>query len=191
MPRKNMIFGKWIQRSRWWPDYQVRLFKRDSVTWPKEIHKQPQVKGNGYTIEAEEQCAILHYNYESVDEFMQKMSRYAKSEAGELSSFSLSEALKKGLSEFISRYFADEGYKDGLHGFVLAFLQMFYYFLVYVYYWERKKYEESSLESLQSNISEFFKNGLHETNHWLIQKKLVRGFAALKARIHNNLSKLI
>ena len=28
IPRKNIIFGKWIRHSRWWPDYQVRLFKK-------------------------------------------------------------------------------------------------------------------------------------------------------------------
>ncbi len=188
IPRKNIIFGKWIQHSRWWPDYQVRLFKKDSVTWPKEIHKQPIVKGNGYTIEPEEHYAILHYNYESIDEFMQKMSRYAKSEANELISFSLSEALKKGLSEFISRYFSDEGYKDGVHGFILAFLQMFYYFLVYVYHWESQQYKQEN--ETHKDIYAFFRNGLHETSHWLIQKKLVSGIEKFRIRIRNTLIKM-
>lgn len=187
IPRKNIIFGKWIKHSRWWPDYQVRLFKKHSVTWPKQIHKQPIVEGSGYTIKPEEQYSIVHFNYESVDEFMQKMSRYAKSEAWELSSFSLPEALKKGLSEFISRYFADEGYKDGVHGFILAFLQMFYYFLVYVYYWERMHYKEENETRKEALI--FFRNGLDQTFHWLIQKNLVSGFNKLKLKLHQYISK--
>lgn len=191
IPRKNMIFGKWIQHSRWWPDYQVRLFKKNAVIWPKEIHKQPIVKGDGYSIESDEQYAILHYNYESVDEFMQKVSRYAKFEAGELSSFSLSESLKKGLSEFVSRYFANDGYKDGVHGFVLSFLQMFYYFLVYVYYWERKKFEIDSNESAHWSAYSFFKNGLYETSHWFMQKKFVNNLQKMKFKFQNFLSKII
>ncbi len=189
IPRKNIIFGKWIEHSRWWPDYQVRLFKKDSVIWPIEIHKQPVVKGNGYTVEAEEKFAMIHYNYESIDEFMQKFSRYAKAEANEFVSFSLADALKKGLSEFISRYFADEGYKDGIHGFILAFLQMFYYFLVYVYYWERQQYRQES--ETHKDIYAFFRNGLHETSHWLIQEKLVGGIKKLKMKVQTVISKFI
>ncbi len=26
LPRKNIIFGKWIKHSRWWPDYNIRFF---------------------------------------------------------------------------------------------------------------------------------------------------------------------
>lgn len=190
IPRKNIIFGKWIEHSRWWPDYQVRLFKKKAVQWPKQIHQQPVLSGDGYTVEPIEQYAILHYNYASVDEFMQKYIRYAKAEASELTSFSLTEALKKALSEFMSRYFAHEGYKDGMHGFVLAFLQMFYYFLVYVYYWEREKFRGDESNPPVEALS-FFKNGFHETIYWLIQKKLITRFKKLKARIYNSLSRLI
>src|SRR3990167_9088197 len=28
VPRKNIIFGKWIQHSIWWPDYNLRLFRK-------------------------------------------------------------------------------------------------------------------------------------------------------------------
>ena len=44
-PRKNIIFGKWIDHSRWWPDYQLRLFKKDAVVWPKVLHPIPKGKG--------------------------------------------------------------------------------------------------------------------------------------------------
>ena len=30
IPRKNIIFGKWIEHSRWWPDYQLRIYKVSS-----------------------------------------------------------------------------------------------------------------------------------------------------------------
>ncbi len=28
IPRKNIIFGKWIEHTNWYPDYQLRLLKR-------------------------------------------------------------------------------------------------------------------------------------------------------------------
>lgn len=190
IPRKNIIFDKWIEHNRWWPDYQIRLFKKNAVVWPKKIHAQPTVTGKGFTIDPNEEFALIHYNYESVDEFMQKLIRYAKAEADELSSFSLSEALKKALSEFTSRYFADEGYKDGMHGFILSFLQMLYYFLVYVYYWEKNRFVQTDT-SVIHNIYHFFKQGLLESNYWIIKKKLDSSLGTIKRKLHMKLTKLL
>ncbi len=173
IPRKNIIFGAWIQHSRWWPDYQVRLFKKDAVVWLTEIHKQPATSGKEYKVAENESLAIVHYNYESLDEYFSKALRYAKAEASEkikISSYSLTLAVKNALSEFISRFFAFDGYKDGMHGFVLAFLQMFYSFLVYFYWWELKKYPITEVNKLTSEINAFFADGLFETQYWTNNK---------------------
>jgi (heptosyl)LPS beta-1,4-glucosyltransferase len=173
IPRKNIIFGRWIQHSRWWPDYQVRLFKKDKVIWPKIIHRQPKVTGNGYQIETKEELALLHHNYQNIDEYLSKFRRYAKYEAKEIfdskKDLTFSNAIKKVLNEFISRYFAAEGYKDGSQGLVLAFLQMFYYLIVYFYYLEMKKFKiEGKIKE-----EEFFKKGLKETLYWKKEKNLL------------------
>lgn len=173
-PRKNIIFGKWINHSRWWPDYQLRFFKKNSVIWPKTIHPIPKTKGLGYHFEVGGKNAIYHYNYENIDEYFEKAVRYAKSEAKEAVAknqpVTLSETVKKSISEFISRFFAHEGYKDGIHGFVLAVLQMFYYFLVYLYFWEGGKYADQ--EKTVNNAEQFFYNGLSETSYWIDKKNL-------------------
>lgn len=176
IPRKNIIMGKWITHSRWWPDYQVRFFKKDAVTWPTEIHKQPSVTGTELKLEPIEKLAILHYNYGSLDEYLAKAIRYAKAEAGERfqkkDEYSFGDAAKNALSEFVSRFFALDGYKDGMHGFVLATLQMFYAFLVYFYYWEMKKYPEVRETELTDTVAIYFKQGFKESGHWMNEKKL-------------------
>lgn len=173
IPRKNIIFGRWIRHSRWWPDYQIRLFKKDKVVWPKIIHRQPKVTGNGYQIEAREELALLHHNYQNIDEYLSKFRRYAKYEAKEIydskMDLTFSNAIKKALNELISRYFAGEGYKDGSQGLVLAFLQMFYYLIVYFYYLEMKKFKiEGEIKE-----EEFFRKGLKETLYWKKRKNLL------------------
>lgn len=169
IPRKNMVFGSWVQHSRWWPDYQIRLFKKTSVTWPTKIHQQPEVVGTIFELPAEEKNAILHHNYESIDEYIVRMMRYAKIEAGEKieqkREFHLKEATQTAISEFVSRYFAGEGYKDGMLGFTLGILQLFYSFLVYFYYWEKRKYS-ADIEEPAVNMKRFFAQGLSETIFW-------------------------
>lgn len=172
IPRKNIIFGRWIKHSRWWPDYQVRLFKKDKVVWPKIIHRQPKVTGVGYTVEANEKFSLLHHNYQNIDEYLSKFQRYAKYEAKEIydskKDLTFSNAIIKSLNEFISRYFAAEGYKDGPQGFVLAILQLIYYFFVYFYYLEMKKFKTEE----KIHEEEFFRKGLKETLYWKKNKNL-------------------
>lgn len=173
IPRKNIIFGRWIRHSRWWPDYQIRLFKKNKVIWPKIIHRQPKVTGVGYEVEPKEELALIHHNYQDIDEYLEKAKRYAKYEARELYEnkriFTFKDAVKKSLNEFISRYFAAEGYKDGAQGFILSVLQLIYYFFVYFYYLEMKKFKTDE----KIDESEFFRIGLKEVLHWKKKKSLL------------------
>lgn len=169
IPRKNMVFGSWVQHSRWWPDYQIRLFKKTALVWPTKIHQQPEINGEVYELPPEEKNAILHHNYDSIDDFIIRMMRYAKIEALEKieskKEFHLREATGNAVSEFVSRYFAGEGYKDGMLGFTLGILQLFYSFLVYFYYWEKRRYS-ADIEDPAANMKRFFAQGLAETIYW-------------------------
>jgi len=194
-PRKNIIFGKWIEHSRWWPDYQLKFFKKNSVVWPKQIHPIPITQGVKFTFSPEEEFAILHYNYESLDEYFEKAFRYAKSEAKQLvqedKTLTLGATSKKALSEFISRFFAFEGYKDGVHGLILSILQMFYYFLIYMYYWEEKKHPKIDKEELLAETRKFYITGMKETDYWLKDKKLLSPLDKVKTKILHIVIKIL
>ena len=186
IPRKNIVFGSFVQHSRWWPDYQVRLFKKNAVIWPTKIHQQPNITGSVYELAPREDMAILHHNYDSIDDFVTRMMRYAKIEAQEKieqkQEFHLQQATKNAVSEFVSRYFAGEGYKDGMLGFTLAILQLFYSFLVYFYYWEQRKYS-ADIEEPALNMKRFFAQGLAETIYWGPKRVVDKVLGALLRRM--------
>jgi len=170
-PRQNYVFGAWVKESRWWPDYQVRLFKKNKVTWPARLHAQPELNGSAHHFAPVVEYAIRHQNYMSLDEWFEKNRRYAKSDAANRlksgENFSLMLAMHASVSEFVSRYFAGSGIADGMRGLILAILQSFYYFLVYAYYWEGKKYQELESEvALRSFPRSWFSHGLSEILHW-------------------------
>jgi len=131
----------------------------------------------------------LHYNYDNIDQYLEKAVRYAKSEAQLRDNYSLTHALKDARSEFISRLFSSEGFKDGMHGLVLAILQMFYYFLVYFYYWEKKKYSTMEKNTIL-DFRSFAQKLLFESNFWLIKKNLVMAAAKLKLKVQNKILNL-
>jgi len=149
IPRKNIIFGKWIRHSNCWPDYLVRFFKKGAVTWKKEIHSQPTTKGNGITLLDSEKMAINHNNYTNVSQFVTRAVRYSGIQADELFTqnykLKTSDFLLKPIKEFNSRFFFAEGYKDGFHGLVFSVLQAFAIALIYIRLWEKQGCQEKSI----------------------------------------------
>lgn len=162
IPRKNIIFGKWIKHSRWWPDYQVRFFKKGKVRFPDKIHIPPSTKGKGVKLPLDEESAIIHYNYQSISQFIHRADRYSDIQANELFndgySFDTKDLLKKPAEEFFSRFYLAEGYKDGLHGLVLALLQGFSVFLIYLKVWEKNKFEEKEIKNVNSIFQKIIKD---------------------------------
>ena len=184
MPRKNIIFNKWIQHSRWWPDYQIRLFKKGFISWEKKLHAQPETKGHGLTVEPVEELALIHYNYDSLDDYILKAIRYSKADA-KSNPLDLQNALRTALSEFMSRFYLEEGYKDNFHGLFLSMLQMMYPLFVLYYSMENKKFPEIAEKELVKEMHDFFWKGLKENNHWMVEKKLIQGGKKYKLKLMN------
>ncbi len=198
IPRQNYIFGKWIAHSRWWPDYQIRLFHKDSIQWPQVLHAQPVLNGKGHLVPAFENeklemnaRTIVHHNYTTVLQYLEKNIRYARVEAeaivAQQAEYTMLDATRKATSEFISRFFADKGYKDGIHGLVLAFLQAFYSILVYLDVWEKQGYNEVSQSAVLRATEQYFIKTSKEIYYWIHRDKLVRGTEALVNRIRSRL----
>ena len=140
-PLHTPVLGKWIEHTGWYPDYQLRLFRRGKGKYDKHHYHEP-IKVTGETGKLSEH--LSHYNYEHVGQFLYRSFQvYAPNEAEELLRrgyvFNYADAIRLPFKEFLSRYFAREGYKDGFHGLMLSFLMAFYHFAIFVYIWEKKK----------------------------------------------------
>jgi len=140
IPRKNIILGKWFHHSNWWPDYIIRFFRRGHVDWNKAIHSQPTTKGNGINLLDSEKLAIRHNNYTTISQFVTRALRYSSVQAEELHKneykLKTSDFLLRPVQEFNSRFYAAQGYKDGLHGLAFSILQAFAIALIYIRLWE-------------------------------------------------------
>ena len=190
LPRKNIIFGKWMKASMWWPDYNVRFFKKDKVKWSNKIHRPPKTIGKGLNLPAEESLAIVHNHYDNVQQFLERMIRYTKIQANELKEegyvFDWKDLIKKPINEFLGRYFASYGFKDGLHGLALSLLQSFSFLILYIRLWEMTGYKQQEL-----NLTELRKlsnKSAAEIDHWfkysdLSKNPVKRFFQKVKYKI--------
>jgi len=140
IPRKNYIFDRWIKNSGWWPDYQIRFFKKNSVRWTDKIHSVPLTRGEGHDLELREELSIVHHNYQSIAQFLERLNRYSDIRAKELfvanGKFRYEYLFEKPVKEFVRRFIVWGGYKDGLHGLALSLLQAFSELAIYLKLWE-------------------------------------------------------
>lgn len=150
IPRKNIIFGRWMKYSRWWPDYNIRFFKKGSVSWNEVIHAVPMTRGVGGDLEDREDLAIIHHHYDSIEQYIERMnlytSRHAELKMREGYKFSWKDTLVRPANEFFSRYFFGEGYRDGLHGLSLSFLQAFSELVLYLKVWQGEKFTSKDID---------------------------------------------
>jgi len=164
--RKNFSFGKWIQHGLWWPDKQLRLFKKDTGKFLcKHIHEYIEVEGASKEL----QEPYDHYNYETVHQYLTKIDRASSSEAIVLSEMNYElnwyDALRFPISDFVKIYLAQGGYKDGLHGLVMALFQAFYSFCTFAKYWEMQKFpaQEIDIETIEKELDDRYK----EIQYWI------------------------
>ncbi len=168
IPRKNIIFGKWMKHSRWWPDYNIRLFKKGAVSWNEIIHSVPMTQGTGGELEAAEKFTIVHHHYDSIEKYSEHLNRYTSAQSElkvkEGYSFDWRDLIIKPANEFLSRYFMGEGYKDGLHGLALSLLQGFSELVLYLKVWQTEKFKEEDLKL--GDVIREIKNKEKDLHYW-------------------------
>lgn len=135
VPRRNIIWGREIRHGGWYPDYQLRLVKLGHAHYDltRPVHEVVALDGE----EGHLREPLIHYNYRTIGQFIDKQRQYVNYEADILYGRGVRPRpwtyLLQPLREFWRRYIALKGYKDGLHGLGLCLLVAYYYgFLVSV-----------------------------------------------------------
>ena len=72
MPRRAWYLGAWIKHCGWYPDYQRRLYRRDSARFAGIIHEVLQFEGQPGRLRGD----LLHYTMNSFAEHEEKVERY-------------------------------------------------------------------------------------------------------------------
>lgn len=168
IPRKNIIFNAWIAHTGWYPDYQFRLFKKGKAKFPeKNVHEELVVDGEV----GELKNPIVHQHIATVSDWLGRMDNYTSREAEKIikegKKISWSDSIRFPLEEFLRRFFAWQGYKDGLHGLVLSLLMAFYWELVFAKVWEHEKFWPHNNDNFLSEVVSQSNGVSKEFHHWV------------------------
>ncbi len=139
VPRKNIFSRvKWLKHGGWWPDYQIRLInKKYFVSWPKEIHSTPHIKGKqGYL-----NSAFIHYFHRDIAAMVDKTLTFEDLESDLLyrvkKQVSIFTFFRKFVAESYRRLLRDLGFLDGPIGIIEGVYQAFSKTITYLYLYEK------------------------------------------------------
>jgi hypothetical protein len=132
-----------MKHTAWWPDHITRFFKKGAVNWGNTIHAAPIRNGRLHQLPAHEKNALVHYNYNSIEDILLRTFRYTQNEPYERAEAmkSIPDVYDTINGDFHWRYIEKEGYKDGVHGYVMSEFMRLYRFLIFLKYWEDGGYK--------------------------------------------------
>jgi len=140
LKRRAFFLGKWIRHCGWWPDEQLRLFRKGKGRFDRQpVHEALEVSGKTSTFRE----PLDHLTYDSIGAYLQKMDRYSDLAVGALApedrkvtSWRSNLLLRPWLT-FLKMYVLKLGFLDGWQGFVLCSLSAFHDLAKYAKVWEK------------------------------------------------------
>jgi glycosyltransferase involved in cell wall biosynthesis len=148
IPRRSYYQGRWIKGGGWYPDWQLRLFRKSRGRWePRHIHESVKMD-SGARVE-NLSGDILHYSVrDSAHHHRMIGERYAPLAAQQMfeagrytSTLRIATAAP---AAFISSYFLKGGFRDGLAGLTIASFAAHHAFLKHLMLWEKWKAQGGS-----------------------------------------------
>ena len=135
--RRSLFLRRWIAHCGWYPDYHLRLFRKDKGRFGG-VNPHDIVELQGTT--ARFKRPMLHYTYPTLDTYLERLNSYTSIAARELAGrgkrFKLRHVLLSPAATFCKMYLLKAGFLDGREGLLLSILSAYYVFVKYLKLWE-------------------------------------------------------
>lgn len=144
IPRRNFFYGRWIQGGGLYPDRQLRLFRRQAGRYDDVLlHERLEIRGRINRLMA----ALDHYSMPSIKDHVRKMMRYTTLGAQEKlktkSKITAVDLAGNHVMTIIRTYVFRKGYRDGIHGVIVALFAGLHTFVKYAKAWDMVRNEAS------------------------------------------------
>jgi glycosyltransferase involved in cell wall biosynthesis len=134
--RETYYLGRWIRYGGWYPDGEVRLYRKEKGRWEGGLHAKVVVSGKVGSLTH----PYLHYPYRDISDQIQRADRYSGIAAQDMlqegERFSLLKLIFHPPFRFVKEYLFKLGFRDGVPGLVIITAAMFYVFMKYAKLWE-------------------------------------------------------
>jgi glycosyltransferase involved in cell wall biosynthesis len=123
IPRIAYFMGRWIRHTTWYPDWQLRLFRRSCGRWEGgRVHEGFKLRTQSGRLKGH----LHHYTYDSVSEYLQQLERFSSLAAEDYSDAGRRAGVHHLLLEptfvFFKNYVLRLGFLDSTPGLVISLL---------------------------------------------------------------------
>jgi len=135
--RRNHYLGKWIRHCGWYPDYKLRLFRREKGKFNERmVHESVLVEGKKGHLKS----CLNHYSYKDFSDHLRRIDKFTSLAAEEMFTKGkkgrIFDLLFRPPVKFINMYLIKRGYLDGAYGFIVSIMGSFYVFMKYLKLWQ-------------------------------------------------------
>lgn len=142
IPRTNILLGKRMRWGGWWPDYVLRLIKKDAlIGWEGELHEQPKLKKAVDLRIGKLKNPLIHNSHRNLEEMVEKTNAWSEIEARLLfkanhPKMNVLRFFSAGAREFWFRGIIKLGFLDGTVGVIEVIYQTYSRMITYAKLWE-------------------------------------------------------
>ncbi len=137
--RKNYWHGKEVKYGEFGRTKLLRFAKRNAGRWKRRVHEYWEVNGEC----GELSNPLNHYLHKNVSEIVDVLNFqsgiHSRENIREKKQFFFIKAICFPPLKFIRNYFFWGGWRDGIHGFILAILMSFHSFLAWGESWRLRR----------------------------------------------------
>ena len=140
IPRKNYFMGRFMHCH--YPDYLLRFFQREAVTWPPYVHAIPRIEGPTDRLPAaRKELAFEHLANDSISDILHKTDQYTDYELLKKQGkhYGPLAYVWRPFFRWFKAYILKGGIRDGLPGFIKACLEGYYQFIMLAKMAERRR----------------------------------------------------
>ena len=138
--RVVFFLNRWWRRGGWYPEYRLRLCRRDKTTWGgNEPHEKAIVSGATARCKGE----LQHFSFSDLQDFIARSNTLSSNSIPTLlakgTRFSGAHLLLRPLARFIKFYLIKRGFREGYAGLIIALLEASAVLAKYAKLWEQTR----------------------------------------------------
>lgn len=140
LARKTFFMGRWIEHTTWYPDWQLRLFRRSCGRWQGgRVHESFQLAG----LAGKFRHHLYHYTYSNLSEYLSQLEIFSSLAAADYYDRGVRATMSRLLFYppivFLKNYFLKLGFLDGIPGLVVSMLSALSTAIKFLKLWELQR----------------------------------------------------
>jgi glycosyltransferase involved in cell wall biosynthesis len=140
--------NRWWRKGGWYPEYRLRFCRRSKVSWGgEEPHEKALIAGSVDRLSEE----LRHFTYEDLSYHVRRANTLSSNAAaalhGKQRNVSAHQIVFRPLVRFFKFYIVKRGFREGLAGFIVAWIEATQVLLKYAKLWEARQAKDERGEN--------------------------------------------